>query len=287
MRKCASNVDCMSYSLCVNSCSTLDCRQSCDRAYPGFELGLSEATRECSDECASGRNWSCIGNVSWKSPKSADVTLTVDIKYNISGQPADGIQVAVCGVSDDLCRTPRASGASDEAGHVAQLMFTNSNSLVPHAGFEGYLSLTGTDIVPARWYWGFPLTEERYDLNDGPVIKHGLSVLRRDDSISSLLLSHPEERGAIVASTLDCQAGPAAGVVIDIEPHDPNVRIGYGFSTGLTETDSMALAFISDVPAGRIDVIAVPTSAGAVSSRQTVVVSAGALTFVSMTPTQK
>jgi hypothetical protein len=76
------------------------------------------------------------------------------------------------------------------------------------------------------------------------------------------------------------------GVVLTLDPLDPGVRVFYGLSLGLSETDSShPFATFWNVPEGSVSMIATPNALGKPSSRQTVYVRAGWGTAVHMPPT--
>jgi hypothetical protein len=285
-RACAASADCDAFTRCTSVCRTDDCRWMCRENHDaGRALASSLATNlaTCDAACGRGGNWSCVGQVSWPKPKSDTVTLTLEFNDPQSMKGYAGVDVAVCDRSDRYCDHAKVEDKTVASGRVV-LPFQN--------GLDGYVQVASQaqEFVNGLMYWGFPLSEAHYALiDDTDDWRHAFHFLTRDAlkgvTDAAEVIQDPS-RGFVLVDPVDCQGQPAPGVVLTLDPPDPGVRVFYGLSLGLSETDrSNSFATFWNVPIGAVSVIATPDAVGKPSSRQTVYVRAGLGTIVHMLPT--
>jgi hypothetical protein len=294
---CASSTECIEVDQCGRGCSTLDCREACTI---GRDAGAALATPtqqalvgSCASQCGLGRDWSCVGNVSWPVTQSPTVTMTVAVETS-GGSLVLGADVAVsqyCPQQPEGGLPSLQDGQTDGMGTVT-LTVPQSTTAGPgiNHGLDGCLTVTAPGYLQTFWYWGFPLTARAVEfIPDEPGgASDWVPLLTTADvtALNSLAGTTVDpSRGVVGVTLLDCEGGPAPGVKIDIG--DPAIRVLYGtsFSAMLTASDSTALAFLVNVPAGAVTLTATPIALGKPSSRITVNVAASTFTEVLMFPT--
>ncbi len=90
--------------------------------------------------------------------------------------------------------------------------------------------------------------------------------------------------GVVESPVSDCHTHAAPGATVTTSVS--GLHAVYGGSSVATATDSTALVTFFNVPAGSLDLTAIPSQLGGrPSSRETVIVRAGSVTDVSMLPT--
>jgi hypothetical protein len=205
--------------------------------------------------------------------------------------PAPGAEVAVCDRLDPDCMRPKAQDKTDASGRVV-LEFQNRPTRTSSLGLDGFLQLTQPDAAaPLLVYWGFPLSEPQMAIADNADVPGAHAVVLGDPKAFENLttafgITVDPSRGQVIAEVVDCMGAPAPGVALSLEPLDSDVVIIHSFSPGQSATSgSLNTAFMFNVPAGAVNVIATPQALGRPSSKQAISVRAGWAAEVSMLPT--
>jgi hypothetical protein len=284
---CAASADCDGYRRCFATCRAPDCKQACAETHAegaALDAALLAASTACNDDCARGRNWSCVGRVTGSKPKSDMVALTVDFFHSTSIEAFANLDIAVCDGQDVQCLHPRAQSKTDAMGRVAftlQQHGNSTNTTVPAFGLDGYVQVTSPEVNPFFTYWGFAITEPRYRFWIGAPTRAEV-----DGLLTAYKVSLNPSRGNLIASLLDCEGLSAKNVVVTLEPSDPDTQVGYGLSPGATETDQDGWALFFNVPEGTVNVTATPSGLGKPSSKKTVNVRVGWTTAIWLSPTE-
>jgi hypothetical protein len=151
-------------------------------------------------------------------------------------------------------------GTTGVDGEVT-LPFQNGSGGGVH-GLEGYLMITGADLEPNYFYWGFPLSgSSLYTLAE-------VTPLSDVAALDKVLHVTPDPmRGSVAVATLDCQDGFAAGVEVTLEPRDPATQ-SFSITTFASTmvTDPSGVIFFTNVRAGVVKVTATPPGLNRASS---------------------
>jgi hypothetical protein len=167
--------------------------------------------------------FACVGNVEYPQAPAATVDFT-RAYYHFSaayGDPGDlgpfeGVTVSACAVDTD-CSTPLDSDVTDAMGEATVTLPT------PGVGFEGYLLLTGTDVVPIRTYMLPPVAdaESRWmKLDWKPVVL--LTDVWANFALANQGGTIDPTKGHVIASVMDCESyfTDAVTVTLDGNPSD-------------------------------------------------------------------
>jgi hypothetical protein len=302
---CASSVDCVAYLSCAHACPTLDCRQACagthDAGAALFAPLLPVLVGTCSTPCAYGRNWSCVGNVSWPVAQSQTVAMTTFVATGPGVTPVSGAEVSVseyCPPSAEAGVDILGHGQTNEAGTVEFPVLSQGNrNNGPGAGhgLDGCITVTSASFLQTLWYWGFPLTEPAvgwmFGTPTASVSGTYVPVISAADFMAlnaAAGISTPDlTRGIVGVTIFDCDLFGAPDVQVKIGSNDPDIRLLYGtsFSATLNATDTSGEALFVNVSPGTLTLTATPNALGKPSSRVTVNVQANTFTEVLMLPT--
>jgi hypothetical protein len=295
--KCALSAPCQTYLVCRQNCATGDCIGACleiDNSFFQFFNGIPG----CSSACDIGNNWACVEHFGWPPTAASSRSLTVRFADVISGAPLVGVQVSMCEPTplDDAgasqgngCIVPVAAEQTDVNGSVT---LTDATLNGQSFGLDGYLALSAPSLYPTLVYWGFPLSQVHGSIAD-PIPVFSVS----DWSVLGTLLSSnvatlDPARGAVIGAVLDCFGTLAPGTAVALSGPDTSGAMPVYFRSDFTLvggpgalTDTTGVAIFVNVPPGIVDVIATPVSIGRPSSRVSVLVKAGTVTEVNLSPT--
>jgi len=314
-RACATSVDCVALRQCYRGCVTPDCRAACltaglswlesnasspylDAGVPGLlgfgDLlpGIVDPASECTTACAVGANWTCIGNVALRGGTVFATTMSSRVLDYVTQAPVPGVQASICLFNDPTCREPIADASSADSG---DLFIPVPPSPAGGLASDGYVQLSSPGIVPALFFWGYPVS-----LPQAPLAEPYLLVFTPDEvnavgqSLSGPDAStySPDEGYAetVAFEVFDCNGVFAPGVTVAANV-SPNIAEFYSTSAlslsltaGSTGTDG--LGGLVHVPAGPVTLTATAVSTGKVVSRATVLARDGAQTTVFMFPTE-
>ncbi len=306
-RACASSVDCDEFTRCMVACPTPDCREACADAHDAgaalFAPVEQAYTSTCSNLCAYGQNWNCVGHVVWPHAKATTITINDTIRDFSTGLPAPGLDV--CWSYDPTtCGDPGvvfAAARTNDAGYsTATLQLPSISSLGGiEPSFQGWCRMSSPETVTVWALMGFPQTERTWTVSPSYA-----QLSSTSDEFEALLAATgmtPDPSRAVISTRVyDCLGNPAPNVQVSIDPLvvDSRTAVIYGGSAGplslgdagLAATDSTGIAYFVNVlapDAGKLIVpaTATPLGLGVVSSRELPFVQAGVNTQVEMPPT--
>lgn len=191
-----------------------------------------------------GGAWACVGHVQFPQAPAATLDITRRF-YHFSktyGDPADygpfeGATVDACAKGSD-CSTPSDTSVTDAQGDAKLTLPT------PGVGFEGYLRVHGTDIVPLDLYMLPPIADatSRFLATDWKPVVLLTSVWANFTQAKAGAAPDPT-KGHVITSTMDCDGVFTSDVTVTVN--------------GLTPQDSAAgdSVFVNVTP-GAIDVVA-------------------------------
>ncbi len=187
------------------------CSNSDDANGTGGTAGASGSSGSGGSSAADGASgaggagpWSCVGHVVYPQAPAASLDVTrrfyhMPAKY---GDPADGAPYAgatidACDAQGD-CAAPLDTAVTDANGDAALTLPT------PGIGFEGYLRLTGPDVVPSVLYMLPPIADasSRYLASDWiPAV---LTTTSLAGFASAQGVSIDASAGQVVGTIMDC-----------------------------------------------------------------------------------
>jgi hypothetical protein len=240
----------------------------------------------CINDCATGNDWSCVGQRVWPDTEAQVITMTFLATEYFGNGPVADLNVSVCG-TDPTCAIPLQTGSTGSDGGTAVLTFVGPGTA--GAGLNSFLEVTSPTMayVPTLVFWGFPLSEATVTIPWSFATPAEVQAL-----LSPVGVTQDPSRGQIVAYLGDCLYNPSPGVQVSTDISDPQIQTFYGLDMPtLTATDSTGLVFIDNVPLGAdsgpdlVHLTATPLATGKPSSKVTVQVRAGWTTGVLMYPT--
>ncbi|NUP05511.1 MAG: hypothetical protein HOW73_05575 [Polyangiaceae bacterium] len=198
------------------------------------ERGFTDATcanNLCIEGSVADPVWGCLGDVPDPQPDpSKHVEVTLQFTYAIDGNPVptstvidvcDKLDIECMGTNPDF---PKGLHPDDQG-------FAGAN--VPE-GFDGFIRITHSDLMPSRVYVGRPILEQP---------KYNVVRLLRPaefDLLTSLAdVTVDPERGTAILVALDCSGDRASGV---------------RFECPSADTESQEFYLINDSPVSPPDV---------------------------------
>ncbi len=287
---CASLADCDALVRCRLACNTLDCSGACVNAHDAGADGLASLLPifrgDCSDLCAFGKNWSCVGKVSWPARKADTTTFTVDVQDFVNTQKfLSGVDLLACNGNDVDCTDFLAKGQTNDAGRA--VFEVPNQAQVSGLGLNGYLQLTLPGYVPDLSYWGFPLSEATFTESYNAFLSDGLRLVTPADLqalATSLNMTLDPQLGIVAILVADCGIHVAPGVTVTTNV--AGLSPIYNQNSSLMATDTTGFLAFLNVPPGTVDFTAFPVALGGkASSHVSVIVRAGSITTVAMEPT--
>jgi len=268
---------------CLLACTTPDCTEACENGViDGSTIVMLPGS--CTIPCAWGGYWACAGK-SWPDPSAASCSVVAPVGPNAV--------VSVCTNFNPSCVPPFAPSVSaDDAGVARVSVQTGSASLplflrIGPAGDAGAAD-SGSAIVPALYYWTFPLTQARWDVPFGLITYDTLATLFVGVQSAAM-----PGRGQMYVLVSDCRGTPAPSVVVDL-PGVLGVESGVARyywdpagvpATNLTETSSNSAVSLTNIPPGRVRVTATPKGFAQPVAQADVLVNADEITYVDLVPT--
>jgi hypothetical protein len=289
-RACASSEACDALVRCRLACETSDCIDGCLSTYDAganlFASLIGVFHGACSAPCAFGKDWTCVGRVSWPNRKAATTAFTVDVQDYSTGAPLSGVDLSVCDGNDLACNPPHlADGQTDSTGRA--VMQVPNQEQGDGFGLNGYLQFTSPNAVSTLLYWGFPLSESAFTLTDNAFFFTAARLIRPADlqqQATSLKIVLDPNLGVLFVWVTDCHNRPAPGVQVT-PTNVSGLRAVYGQdSTAMATGPNGQLTFFNVQP-GTVDLTAVPLVPGKASSHVSVLVRPGFVTVVGMLPT--
>lgn len=159
-----------------------------------------------SDFSTGDPRWACAGHVRY--PAAPAATLDIERRFYHGGAdygdpldyaPFEGLTVDVCPADGD-CKTPSGTAVTDTDG-IARLTLPTEGD-----GFEGYLCVTGTDVVPLDLHMLPPISDANsIYLSDSwspvAITTGALLGLARMTGVTAI----DPRKGHVIATTLDCR----------------------------------------------------------------------------------
>ncbi len=235
-----------------------DCMSECEReheaaeTYDAYRACVFE--QACRDECATGQNWQCLGDYSWKPGDDGFVAsprLTVMVKDSLRlidpGLRGPPLEPGAEGVNVDVCPSPRSDSAElclTRVTNALGIAVLEDLPLEDDGTFQGYLrfSLDGSivRITPDESIVRVSIDESddngiAQDYAIGRPIYRELTmehvvVPKRewlDDVESSMRIRPDRDAGHIMAVVRDCLNAPAPGIEFSLAGDHPG-RSFYG-----------------------------------------------------------
>ena len=268
---------------CMLACTTPDCTEACENGViDGSTINIGAP--DCPGQCAWGGYWACAGK-SWPEPSAASCSVVASAWPNAV--------VSLCTNSTPSCAPPVAPSVSADDAGVARVSVETGSASLPlflriEPAEDAGAADSGSAVVPALYYWTFPLTQARWDLTI-PLLTYD-SLAGLFDQVRSAAMPG---RGQMYVVVSDCRGIAAPNVVVDL-PGVLGVESGvaryYWDKTGvpvtnLTETSSAAAVSLTNIPPGRVTVTATPKGFAQSVAQADVLVNADAITYVDLVPT--
>jgi len=286
-RACAGSGECEQYVRCINACSTFGCQQSCgpDAGVVAFAQLGAVISGSCANACEYGRNWLCVGHVSWPSPSGPTTRLTAIVTDLVGGHVEPGAVVQPCSAVDQTCESPFADAATTDDAGAATFEIPQA-ATIPN-GFYLLVSPPADDggagaFVTTLSYLRSPLTEATKQVSAPVITQRDLAGLYKDFGLDA-----GPGLGSVRGQVFDCNLRTAPGATVAVKTSNGvPVPVFYGVQLAETSTtDQQAFVEIGNVPPGFVEITVTPPGGGAPSSKTTVISRAGAFTAVSLLPT--
>lgn len=291
-RACATSADCARATECARGVSAPDVLQYCaEREWPAGArpyAALADCAKSwCQDACAIGADWTCVGSVSVGKANDDRVvgTLTM-VDATAQSRPVPGLDVRGCFSTDYTCANPVTPIiATDAMGTVTLSLPASAVTL--RAGFIGYFYVTdpSNTYLPEMVFPGNTLTRSG-------VHERAVASTPAEASMLAALTGHVYDptHGDVIVTAVDCAGVFAARMSFTIDSTDAETKIIYtynGFPDVIaTDTDATGTAIIGNVPPGAATVRVHSTDLGKDVAVTHILVRAGTVSLVELTPTQ-
>jgi hypothetical protein len=225
--------------------------------------------------CATRPEWSCAtGAVGTGAGPSGSVDVTVPLR-DLLGQPSHGaLEARLCHKVDVNCEVPEQIPMPSDAGEVA---------LTLDSDFEGYLSVTGSSLIPTLYFLSPPLRSgERLPALTlmSPGLMESLA-LEMDVALMGA-------RGHAQFSIEDCNAAPSPGVSLEAREADAETTRFYSIDglpdTWARSTSSDGVGGFLNAPTGGLTVSARWGDDGATLGSASVLIRPGFISYGRLSP---
>lgn len=222
--------------------------------------------------------WGCVGRTCWATPATQTIDQLFVVKDFISGDVLTGMTVKGCPRTDETCANALVSGTSDAQGRV-----TLTLPMTPGLGFDGFLEVTGSTIVPT-YYYLYPYLVAGGATYSLPIIApntQGIFALALGTQVDPT-------KGHLGLSFRDCAGNQAPGVQFTSNLSDAGTIRNYIISrfpsATATATDADGVGGFVNVPPGTATITANLTGQTQVMATANAFVRAGYITFVNLLP---
>jgi hypothetical protein len=240
------------------------------------------AVDECYGACDFGEQYACHGAYELQAPAHESITFN-EFLFSITGDPLVGVTVRACVRQDLDCAQPVAEAVTDNLGGIVL------DLPVTGVGWNGYWTYDGGGVYPAIRYGSLPIVRD--------LLRAGFFPLQVGDWDSIALeagLEDRPDRGHLMLIAKDCLDVPSSGVSFEIEGGGDPDATQYYFVDGLPVLEATETrggpdlynglgGWINVVP-GTMLVRSRVAATGEEIDSQTVVVRAGRLTYVNLSP---
>ncbi len=281
---------------CVSECKA---EHRAAETYDAYRACVFED--KCSDECATGKNWQCLGEFSWTPPdggRASSPRLTIMVKdINRLDQVlpgAAGVSVCPCASPESCVRYAQAHSNSYGVATLESLPLDDDNA------FDGYLRFRLDELddngIRQNRDIGRPIHDE-LTMEELVMPKYGETG--RLNEIERFMRDTPEEGAAhIAARVFDCLNAPAPEISFSL-PSDrvslPSYRVALPFynltsehggpGTKTNETGMGGFGNLRDiVGTGSALIRAVRSGDGALISEREIEIETDTLTRVDLYP---
>jgi hypothetical protein len=198
---------------------------------------------DCTDVCAVGADWSCVGHV--VVPVATQDTVQATLKVVLASSqstPVAGLDVVGCSIEDYDCSDPVTPVAVTDADGDAVLTLPTV-AQKGRSQFLGYLLITDpAGVYGTALGFSVPPTSQ----NDATQTIIAYTPAGEQLVVTSLGLTYDPTKSALVVTAVDCANQPASGVTFQVETGDASVPVFYTVdgipSQSATRTDSSGTA---------------------------------------------
>jgi hypothetical protein len=270
--------------------------------------GVTPMNGACNQACL-GKDWTCVGSILLPGATNAPTKLQSPVTDFFTSKAIVGADASLCLSSDLNCDSPIAAGQTDQNGYLVIDVPAEPAGAVNWLQADSYVQVMASGYVPELVYLGYPVSR-----SPAPIAEPNLVVFAADEVQAALstVTGVPDggslswdmaDYGLLGFEVLDCSGFPGEGAQVTISPTAPAETTWYyeganpTASASATTTDTMelngltGLGEVVNVPPGDVTVTATPRAlcdagACAVSSKLTVHVRAGTVTFLFLFPNQ-
>ena len=257
---CAANAACLQGLECARSESTPDAVQTCtDVRYASgssaYHVLDDCVVGSCSDQCAIGADWSCVGSVTVPVASSATIDGTVTlVELNAQDVPIAGLDVVACESNDSACADPLTPVAVSGADGSA-LLVVPTDSSSGHRSFGGYLQITD----PTLTYGTVLAFQIPPTTQTGATSTIAVGTTQTaEEAAAAVGITYDPTKASVVVTAVDCANRTAPDVTFAVIAGDANPTVYYTLddipSRTATATDSRGTGFAGNFAPGPISV---------------------------------
>ena len=261
----------MTQHKCLDACRYGTCWRTCD---PPVATLLTPATNcrfsKCAAACGTGRDWRCVGNVTYPDPVPGKVPRRFIPYDSVQASAVAGVTLKACWFTDIPCTAPLDTTVTTADGGVLQLP----------DGFTGIVRATAPGYPPHLQIRADPIVGSSaavWEINMVP--KQPLVAL-----LDSVNMPWSENLGFIYAYVVDCSGEFSPGVQFELAPKGSASSfyiVGQLPSLDASATGKIALGGFARVQPGLPTLTAKLVADGRMVGKMVVPVQAGTVTLVS------
>lgn len=289
---CRADPECVAFTRCVAETPTpaglVTCRSSHLAWVTANDFLARDLTgpygqcvfiNKCVSECDGAADLSCFQDYTW--PTTSDKTVPLHLTLNDSddiGRLLAGVTAKVCLQGEPFCRTPAATGVTDERGYVKLDLPTGFAQ-----AFTGFIELEGVGLYPQllKFSWNI----------GGPTTHLATMISKNTFDLFSAVLGIPLDptRGMYQTRMFGCAGYGLRDVQFSTTGADAQSSHWYLNSNGLPSTSATQTANIGaggalNITTGYQTITAKRVSDGAEIARTDAPIRAGFLTILVFEP---
>jgi hypothetical protein len=216
------------------------------KPFENFETCLRSA---CSDACAFGSDWSCVGHVVEPATTAVSVAIVSAAVDAESFAPLHPIHWRLCGGYDPDCASPEDQGTTSDG------QIDSSKAVTLGGSFAGYLEL---DDPSGGYLSSITHADPGITTDATPLLSFMVSRSAASTLAGLLGVTLDTSRGMALVFGYDCAGRSAPGVTFTSTTLDSTARVFYFNgklpSTSATQTDASGLAVIVNAALGSHEV---------------------------------
>jgi len=282
---CGSSPECRAGLECARAASVPDAVNTCLGAR--HPTGTADATAlaacvkdGCTQECAYGADWSCLGAV--KAPAATTRTIQGTLTVLNGSAQSDGVQglnVRACYITDEQCGSPvTPTMTTDAHGNV-----TLSLPATAQGGLEGFLGYFEVTDPKGQYLTGIAIPGFTVTQN-GFTQAFIVTTLSEAQSLATAIgRAYDRTTGSLIATASDCAYQSTPGVTFKVDNAGPKTILvypAYGLPSLTTKhTDSTGVVVGAFLPPGA-GTVTVTNAMGQVTSKTPYFTRAGAVTLL-------